>query len=185
MPQMMSLLMTGAHPLQKDGEGTDETRIVAELKKLRLQQPLSRDLSSTLVRILGRTSSNRIRNAAALATVDCQIPGASDILLELLTRPDTQGARGTLLYALQVLGTKIPLNTLIDLIVTDTFESREEAGIFIRSGQYAASTSEVLVARQTLEAALPGADEERGRAITLALQYLPASRIKRRVSTRA
>jgi HEAT repeat protein len=124
------------------------------------------------MRILEHTNSARVRNAAALALVDLRAHDAKDALIDLLQRPGTRGARGTLLYALQQLGENVPLPILTEIIIDDSYEAREEALAFIISSHIECSAEEFARSRVRLEAAASSADTDRLNAIHRALEYL-------------
>jgi HEAT repeat protein len=129
------------------------------------------------MQILEQTNSARVRNAAALALADLRAHNAKEALINLLTRPETQGARGTLLYALKQLGANIPLPILADIIADESYEAREEALGLIVQGRIECSTEEFARARAKLEAAHASADGERSEAIGRALEYLGTNKM--------
>lgn len=107
--------------------------------------------------LLKTTSSPVVRNEAALLLADSGDDRAGSILIELLRRPETRGSRGTLLYALEVLKKdRVPLKLLVDLALTDTYETCEQAVDLICAGLYEASAHERLDAVSRLEAAQRG-----------------------------
>jgi HEAT repeat protein len=124
------------------------------------------------MQILEQTNSSRVRNAAALALADLRDGSAKDALINLLTRPDTKGSRGTLLYALEQLGADVPLPVLADIIADDSYEAREEALALIARDCIEYSSVEIARARASLEAARASADTEHSQAIRRALEYL-------------
>lgn len=164
------------HPLREAGKSGNDGRLVEELRKLRLAQPIRWELGDYVLQILGDTRSNRVRNAAAIAAADTNVPGARETLLGLLRRQDTIGSRGTLLYALEMLKATIPLEILVGIISDDNYESRESAGVFIRTGKYDSGNFTIAAARQYLKVALAGADQERTHSIKSALHYLSGRR---------
>jgi len=122
--------------------------------------------------MLEQTRSPRVRNAAASALADLRAGGATDALINLLTRPDTAGSRGTLLYALELLGADVPLPDLAEIIAEGSYEAREEALGLIDRDRIECSLEDLALARATLEAAPVSADGERARAIRRGLEYL-------------
>ncbi len=151
----------------------DEGRLVEEMRTLRSQRT-SRDLrTARALQVLEQTNSSRVRNAAALALADMKAHCAKETLVSLLAKPDTKGARGSLLYALEQLGEHVPLPILIQIIVDDTYEAREEALAFIITQRIECSTEEFVRSRAQLEAtATSSTDAERLQAIRRALDYL-------------
>lgn len=104
----------------------DEGRVIEALRSVKRAQ-MSDEAISRIKSLLTKTRSPRVRNAAALALADSRIAGTDKLLIELLKRPSTKGARGTLLYALEELKAKVPLAVLTKIIADDTYEAREEA----------------------------------------------------------
>ena len=150
----------------------DEGRVIEELRSLKSQRSSRRSRAAKAMQILEHTSSSRVRNAAALALVDLRVPDAKHALVNLLTRPDTKGSRGTLLYALEQLGAAVPLPILAEIIADESYEAREEALALIARDPIECPAGELARARATLEAARPSADDERSQAIRRALEHL-------------
>jgi hypothetical protein len=143
----------------------DETRLAEELRNA------GPDVAPKVIGILERTRSPRVRNAAALALADMRAAGARDSLIEALRKAETRGHRGTILYALDELGANLPLSLLIDIIVHDPYEAREEALGFLASGRVDRDADPRRVERK-LRTALKRGDEERSHAVSEALDYL-------------
>lgn len=80
-----------------------------------------------LLEALDTTSDNLVRNGAAIALSDMQIPEAFDVIAKLLGQERTRGARGTLLYALEPYDCSPILPLLVELVIADTYESAREA----------------------------------------------------------
>lgn len=150
----------------------DEGRLVAELRNLKSQHSPRGPRVAKALQALEQTRSSRVRNAAALALVDLRARSARDVLVGLLTHPDTRGSRGSLLYALDQLGADVPLPILAEIIVGDAYEAREEALTFITSDRIECSAEEFAHAKAALEAAIASADAERLHAIQQALKLL-------------
>jgi hypothetical protein len=163
----MLRFLTNSNPLDAAFHGGDEDRLVEELGKVSGR----RNLLRTVVRILEETKSPRVRNAAALALTDMHAESVKGKLVDVLKRPDTEGCRGTILYALDELGGDLPLSLLVDLIAQDSYEAREEALGFLASGkvEYDEDRYEM---RQKLMTALESADEEKAHAVNTAIQYM-------------
>jgi len=122
--------------------------------------------------MLENAKSPRVRNAAALALADLRAGVAKEKLIDLLARPDTRGARGSLLYALDQLRADVPLTILAEIIANDTYEAREEALAIIERGRGAATPQDSANSRNLLEAAAAAADGERLQAVRRALKHL-------------
>jgi HEAT repeat protein len=132
------------------------------------------EIVNFLKSVLSDTKSPRVRNAAALALADLHIPSTRTIILEVLKRPDTKGARGTLLYALDEMQAKVPLLVLIGLILEDDYEAREEALGLLLKNRAEFSGNELYEALRQLEMALLniGDDSERKDAVKAAREHL-------------
>lgn len=87
--------------------------------------------------VLRETRSPRVRNEAALALLAIGTPKAAEAIVELLGRSDTKGARGTLLYVLNEMNAHVPLATLVEIIVGESYEAQEEALSLLRKTKFA------------------------------------------------
>jgi hypothetical protein len=96
----------------------DEVRLAEELRKAKP------DVAPTVIGILERARSPRVRNAAALALADTHAANARGSLIGALRRAETRGHRGTILYALDELGANLPLSLLAGIIAGDAYEAR-------------------------------------------------------------
>jgi hypothetical protein len=143
----------------------DEIKLAEELRNA------GPDVTPKVIGILERTRFPTVRNAAALALVDMGAAGARDSLIKALRKAETRGHRGTILYALDELGENLPLSLLIDIIVHDPYESREEALGFLVSGRVDRDADPRQVERK-LRIALRAGDEGRSHAVREALEYL-------------
>ena len=161
-----------AHILDGTLQIGDEARLIEELRHLKSQRSPRLARVTRAIQILEQTNSARVRNAAAISLADLRARNAKDALLNLLTRPETKGSRGTLLYALEQLGAQVPLPVLADIIADESYEAREEALGLIDRHRIECSPEDLAKARATLEAARASADEERSQAIRRALEYL-------------
>jgi len=103
------------------------------LKRLARLTPADRSgpLEDALIDTLDATDDPRVRNAAANVSSDIQSTAALGHVRQLLRSPKTEGARGTLLYALKEAKTPLSLGELTDLLVSDSLEVREEALSFL------------------------------------------------------
>lgn len=77
--------------------------------------------------LLGKTTSNRVRNAAAVALADLNAPEGATLIAAQVARPEVAAASGTLLYALDRLGAALPLDAFLTVIEHGSFEARAEA----------------------------------------------------------
>lgn len=89
------------------------------------------DREKALMESLSSATDARSRNAAAIALADLGSRGGIDMVRRLLHDPVTEGARGTLLYALHEAKAKIRLGELVDIMLTEAPEAREEAFTFL------------------------------------------------------
>ena len=135
----------------------DENKLVEELKKIKTPEA---GQAHTVEQILRQARSPRVRNAAAIALADMRAPNAANVLVELLSKPETQNSRGTLLYALEEVRGKAPLKLLIDIILSGTYEAREEANHLIASRNFKYTQPELLKELARLEASSPSDDEQ-------------------------
>jgi HEAT repeat protein len=150
----------------------DESRLIEELRNLKSQRTPRQARAAKAMQIFEKTNSSRVRNAAALALTDLRAPGAKEALIGLLMRPETKGSRGTLLYALGELRADVPLPALLEIVLDESYEAREEALDLIRRGRIECSAGEFAGARVRLQAALASADSDLSQAIYRALEYL-------------
>jgi hypothetical protein len=166
MPEYFQMLI----PLEAAFRSGDEDRLVEELRKVPSRKR-SQHIRRLVVQILETTNLPRVRNAAALALADMRITSVKDKLIDVLRKPETKGYRGTILYALDELGVKLPLSLLVDLIVQDSYEAREEALDFLASRKidYDVDLHQL---KEKLKTSLQYADEERSHAVNTALAYL-------------
>jgi HEAT repeat protein len=150
----------------------DENSIVAELLALKSQRTPRAARVAKALKIIEKTASPRVRNAAALALADLRAADAKGALVDLLARPETIGSRGTLLYALEQLGGDVPLPILAEIIAHESYEAREEALALIGRDRIKYSADEFARSKTKLETAAISADAERLSAIRRALKYL-------------
>lgn len=150
----------------------DEARLIRKLRSLKGERSPRGARIAQALDILEKTKSPRVRNAAALALADLRAHNAKDKLVDLLTRSDTRGSRGTLLYALEQLGAVVPVAILADIIIDESYEAREEALELIVTDRIQCSAEQLSQAEAKLEAATTSADAERLQAIKRALEYL-------------
>ena len=150
----------------------DEDRVVAELRSLKSQKSLRPPRIAKAVGLLAQTKSTRVRNAAALALADLRAHGAEAELVQVLARPDTKGARGTLLYALARLGARVPPPILAQIVAEDSYEAREEALSLLARSREDFTREESARAEAVLDAAVATADTERLPAIKRARDVL-------------
>jgi HEAT repeat protein len=146
--------------------------LVEELRKVKSQKTSRRLRERRVKTILERTESAKVRNAAALALADMHAADADKALIGLLRRDDTRDSRGTLLYALEQIGARVPLDCLAHVLVHDGYEAREEALALLAEGMTKYDKHERLAAQRKLEQSLEAADKERYPAISKALEQL-------------
>jgi HEAT repeat protein len=154
----------------------DEARLVSELRTIKGRRTPREERIQRVLQILDETASPRVRNAAALALADMRAVSAKEKLVELLTRTDTQPSRGTLLYALDELGAKIPIRALTALIAEGSYEAREEALGFLSRSKFEATDGDLRLARRELERVSDSRDAERADAAKAGLEILKSIR---------
>lgn len=124
--------------------------------------------------LLAETTSNRVRNAAAFFLADQIGAEARDHVLPLLKRPDLAQSTGSLLFALNEVGAKLPLDLLLQTMEHGSLEAQAEALTFMEEERIDPFTSEegnvaksrlAAMHRQTANAML-------SEAAALALEYL-------------
>lgn len=168
--------MTTAHSvavsaLEAAFESGNENLLVEELRNISSQRSRREGRITLVARILEQTGSPRVRNAAALALADMRARDAKNALIDVLKRPDTKGCRSTLLYALGELDATLPISLLVDIIIGDSYEAREEALNFIANRRFDRD-EDPRQSRYRLIAAFTPAGEERSHSIGAALEYL-------------
>ena len=164
-------------PLEAAYHSGNEDRLVEELRKAPGDKSRRQRRTLILFKILKETKSPRVRNAAALALADMKMKNAKPQLVEILCRKDTKGNRGTLLYALEELNVDVPLSLLIEILLNDAYEAREEVLDLIEKERIEYDI-DVNTAIRKLRRALRSADEERSHAIENALEMLKVDRVK-------
>jgi HEAT repeat protein len=132
-----------------------------------------------ILRLAEATSSAKVRNAAALAMADLRIDGAGQVLLRLLGRDDTSGHRGTLLYALEELGEKVPLPMLSHLLLDGRYECREQALDLLGKEQVVYTATELIEAIGALRALAASDDDYAASVGKTAVRWLKSLRRKR------
>jgi nucleoid DNA-binding protein len=146
----------------------DEDRIVAELRKTKSSEG---NRAEQVAGILRQTSSPRVRNAAAIALADMRIPTAAQVLIEILDKPENRKQSGTLLYALEEIKAKVPLRTLVNIILEGSFEARQEAIDLIESRLVKSTETEIHQSVDGLKRATPS-DKEQAASISRALKAI-------------
>jgi hypothetical protein len=120
------------HSLEAAERSGDEVRLAEELRKAKP------DVAPTVIGILERAHSPRVRNAAALALADMHAANATGSLIGALRRAETRGHRGTILYALDELGANLPLSLLAGIIAgIPTKPGRRRSGSWPPAGSTA------------------------------------------------
>jgi hypothetical protein len=100
---------------------------------------------------------------------------AKGVLIEMLTRPDTKGSRGTLLYALRELGATVPPNVLIEAVINDSYEAGAEALGLLADKKLEWTNAELEQVKSKLRAALETTGRQRFSFARRALARLTAS----------
>ena len=150
----------------------DEERLVQALRRVKSLRSPRRTRELQVLDVLTTASSSRVRNAAALALADMRTKAAEQPLIDLLSRPDTMGARATLLYALQELGSVVPLRILVDFLVTEGYEASAEALNLIEKNATRYSNEARQEAVKKLRAALKAPTSQLRQAAKLAIDCL-------------
>ena len=114
-----------------------------------------------ITEIAEATASPRIRNAAALAMADLRVQGADQTLIRLLERGETKNSRGTLLYALEEMGAKVPLPLIVRILIEENYEGREQA-LDLLGKKQVIFTREEASAAAALLALLAQSDDDHG-----------------------
>jgi HEAT repeat protein len=169
---MSPLLRDASDPLEVAWNSGNEDVLVQELRAVKSRRTRRGQRERTVMEILDRTGSTRVRNAAALALADMRAAGAAPALVDLLGRDDARESGGTLLYALEQIGAMVPLDRLTDILVHGGYEAREEALGLMTEAVAKYGGDERRTAQRKLQGALGGADEEHFAAIRKALKYL-------------
>ncbi len=152
----------------------DESRMVALLRDVLAHA--SPPSVAEVLRVLETTPSFRLRNAAALALADLGATSAGERIGALLGRPDVAPQSGTLLFALDELGARLPSESLLNLLRHGSYEGRGEALGLLDAGRVAwADPSERRRALDDLAALAAGDDAEAAEAARAALAILAES----------
>jgi DNA-binding protein HU-beta len=149
----------------------DEDRLVEELRKVKSETSPHRERAEKVVGILKQTDSAHVRNAAALALADMNASQEASVLVQLLRDPKTRQSRGTLLYALQEMGKKVPLQILIGVILDSSYEAQQEALNLLVGGDY--KQTELNEVKRKLRSSLDALNKEQAELIEEALKALP------------
>jgi hypothetical protein len=91
------------------------------------------ELAENMLQVLADTDKAGIRNVLAVALAQAGVEQAVPCIIHLLKQPKTAGARATLLYALNQIDANLDLATLTNIILTDTWEAKEEALILLEN----------------------------------------------------
>jgi hypothetical protein len=110
------------------------------------------------------THSSRIRSAAGA--------GAAQTLIRSLGKKETKNASGSILYALEEMGTKVPLSLIVHLLIEENYEGREQALDILSKGQVVFAKAD-LEAAVSSPASLAASDDEHSQMIgSTALNWL-------------
>lgn len=153
----------------------DEVSVLGDLKSLDKHSSDLLELRIAVAQLLQSTTSNSVRNAAALALVDLGGDDAAQIIIDVLHRPDVAKASGTLIYAVDELGASIPLSVLARLLERGSYEARSQALSFLEEGRVARSSDDEWEdGRRVLAALAVSDDAEAAEAGRTALDHLGA-----------
>src|SRR5712691_8592419 len=138
-------------------EESAETMAGDEMSTIEMLERLAREGAGDherrrIIEIAEATASPRIRNAAALAMADLRVQGADQTLIRLLERGETKNSRGTLLYALEEMGAKVPLPLIVRILIEENYEGREQALDLLGKKQVTFTTEESNTATASLAA---------------------------------
>jgi len=112
----------------------DEQKIIEEIRSIAKIGRLPAGID--LKKLAWETRFPRVRNAAAMAILALGVPNTAELMIKLVNRADTKGTRGTLLYVLNELKAAVPLDTLVDILVNDSYEAQEEAINLFRNRRF-------------------------------------------------
>lgn len=123
----------------------------------------AREATPRLLQLLRTTDDGTIRNAAALALSDMEVPETFDAIVELLRDPRTVNNRGTLLYAVgtDTFDCRSILELLVELAISGNWETSRGALGLVNSIDGDVDAAQFRRAQQMLEAAFMTADTER------------------------
>ncbi|MCJ2013183.1 hypothetical protein [Methylobacterium sp. J-076] len=116
---------------------SDEDRMIALLRDVR--DAAAPPSVEEIARVLATTLSFRLRNAAALALADLGGREGSEWIGAVLGRPDVAPQSGTLLFALDELGGRLPFESLVNIVRHGSFEGRSEALNLLDAGRVASA----------------------------------------------
>ena len=150
----------------------DEEQMIAWLRDVGSRPPAL--TTAEIARLLDRTGSHRLRNAAALALADLKADGAAERIGVLLRRADVAPQSGSLLFALDELGGTLSLEGLLNILRNGSFEARSEALHFLDADRVSMADPESRrVASAHLTALAAGPDPDAAAAAQDALAMLP------------
>jgi hypothetical protein len=138
--------------------------------------PLDDDVQASLIRTLRETDEASVRNAAAIAMADHEVHGGAGSLIEQIASPKTLGRRGTLLYALEEMGVHVPLDLLLQIVMEDGYEGREQALDLIDAGLHACDPATMGAACRRFEAWCDRQDAATRAAVDSAREVAAAAR---------
>lgn len=118
-------------------------QIVAFLQAYSESAPTDSAMSREIVELLRTTPDPRIRNAAAIALADTDRKRAAEVILKLLEREEVRRNAGSLLFALEETGKKLPVSLVVAILRDGSFEAREECLMALEEGRVSAKRSEI------------------------------------------
>ena len=175
----LALLMQNAHPHRVDGNDprllTEDDRIVHALRNTPTLPNEDRAQSVELVtKLMLETSSNKVRNAAAIFLTDVLGKAAAENIVRVLKRPGLAKAAGSLLFSLNDVEARLPLDLILDMIEQGSLEAQGEALTFLEDCRVDPFDAEQFaVAKARLSACLNNpASPAVAHAAEIALEYL-------------
>jgi HEAT repeat protein len=86
-----------------------------------------------LLQVLSETKTDALRNRAALALSDLGAEECVAVIFDLVSRPETENSRGTLLYALERFDCHAYLGELVGMVISGSFEVSRQALLLIQN----------------------------------------------------
>lgn len=91
----------------------------------------TKTLTDDLIEILQTTTNNILRNHVAITLSDLRCQEVVVPIIKLLKDPNTEGSRGTLLYALEPLNYEKHVDVLFEVILEDKLEASIQSYILL------------------------------------------------------
>lgn len=140
----LSLLIDDASAIGQDPDhGRDrEDRIVELLKNIGDVEALPGQRIEAVKHCLRDTSSDVVRNQAALTLVDLIAREAAPDIIRALRSKDIPGSSGTLLFALNEIEAEFPLDILARTVAVGSYEAQNEAMFALEQSRVAPADDE-------------------------------------------